>query len=136
MNITLRAIRGGVSVPENDRGSIQRATLSLIDAVITENHIDKSDMECLWFTVTSDLTADIPPLALREEGGIDVPALCAAEADWEGCAPRTIRVLALVRLAENTVVQHVYLEGASRDRPSLEDGGEAHVGDEGGKTLG
>lgn len=135
MNAHLRAIRGGIGVSENSPESIRQATLILIDAVISENHIDKSDVECLWFTVTSDLTADIPPLALREKGSIDVPALCAVEADWDGGAPRTIRVLALVRLPEGAVVQHVYLEGASRDRPSLGNSARSRCGDLNGKIA-
>lgn len=121
MSTSLRAIRGGIGVPENDRESIRRATLSLIEAVISDNFIGTSDVKCLWFTVTPDLTADIPPLALREEGRMDIPSLCAVEADWNGCPQRTIRVLALVRLPEEAAVQHVFLEGASRDRPRLND---------------
>ena len=91
--------------------------MSLVDAVLKENSLAWSDIECLWFTMTSDLTSEIPPLVLRE-AGIDVPALCAAEANWRGQPERTIRVLALARVPEGVSVRNVFQDGASRDRPS------------------
>ena len=112
----LRAIRGGTGVREDSKEAIRHATMSLFAGIIKENSLAWSDVECLWFTMTSDLTSEIPPLVLREEG-INIPALCAAETEWQGQPQRTIRVLALARIAENVEIQHVFQKGASRNRP-------------------
>lgn len=114
----MRAIRGGIVVAEDSRDAIGEATIGLIKAILEANGLNQGGIECLWFTVTPDLRSEIPPLALRERGGFDVPALCAVEADWSRQPARTIRVLALARLPADAVVEHVFRGGASRDRPS------------------
>ncbi|WP_223830514.1 chorismate mutase [Nocardiopsis quinghaiensis] len=76
-----------------------------------------ADAECLWFTMTPDLTADVPPLVLCEHRMLDVPMLCASEPDWDGRVHHTIRVMALARVDAGREIDHVYLDGATRDRP-------------------
>lgn len=117
MGSELRAIRGGTGVAEDTREAIHRATFGLLDAILVENGLSHADVECLWWGMTTDLRADVPPLALRE-AGIAIPSMCASDADFEGAPKRTIRVMALARLAEGREAKHVFLEGASFDRPS------------------
>lgn len=112
-----RALRGGTGVREDSREAIAAATLTLVRELLARNRLAADDVECLWFTVTPDLTADIPPLVLREHRLLDVPVLCAAEPVWDGHAERTIRVMALARVDPGREIRNVYLSGASRDRP-------------------
>lgn len=119
MSGRLRAIRGGIGLLDDSRDLIRRASKELIQAIVDENGLDYADLECLWFTVTPDLKSDIPPLALREQIGINIPSLCAVEADWEGQPEKTIRVLALARFGRETDVRHVFRDGASPERPSV-----------------
>lgn len=120
MSTELRAIRGGTGVAADTREAIHRATLTLLDALLSENGLAQADVECLWWGMTTDLRADVPPLALRE-AGIEIPSMCASDADFEGGPKRTIRVMALARVAEGRDVTHVFLEGASFNRPSAPD---------------
>ncbi|MDT0328564.1 chorismate mutase [Nocardiopsis lambiniae] len=113
----LGAIRGAVGVSDDTRPAIRDATARLVRRVMERDRLAPADVECLWFTMTPDLTADVPPLVLREEGILDVPALCAADPVWEGAPQRTIRVMALARIGDDLPVDHVHPEGAGRDRP-------------------
>ncbi|MEY9212380.1 chorismate mutase [Thermobifida halotolerans] len=117
MSGTLRAVRGGTGVGGDTREAVAEATVRLVRELVDANRLAPADVECLWFTVTPDLTAEIPPLALRESRLLDVPMLCAAEPDWDGQAPHTIRVMALARLDGRREPRHVYLEGAGPQRP-------------------
>ncbi|ADH66626.1 MULTISPECIES: chorismate mutase [Nocardiopsis] len=118
MNPVLRAVRGGTGVAGDTREAIAAATLAMVRGVLDRNGLSPADVACLWFTVTPDLTADVPPLVLREHRLLDdVPALCAAEPVWDGAPRRTVRVMALARVEPGHEVRHVYLDGATRDRP-------------------
>ncbi|PDP85669.1 chorismate mutase [Glycomyces fuscus] len=117
MSPVLRAVRGGTGVGGDTREAIASAVLALVRGVLDRNGLSPDDVECLWFTVTPDLTADVPPLVLREHRLLDVPVLCAAEPVWDGAPTRTVRLMALVRVAPGHEVRHVYLDGATRDRP-------------------
>ncbi|WP_104129671.1 chorismate mutase [Cryobacterium sp. N21] len=119
MSSQLRAIRGGIGLMNDSREVISRASKELIQAIVDENGLEYADLECLWFTVTPDLKSDIPPLALLEQMGINIPALCAVEADWEGQPEKTIRVLALARFDGEAAVQHVFRGGAGPERPNV-----------------
>ncbi|MFD3496971.1 chorismate mutase [Streptomyces sp. NPDC058676] len=118
MYSTVRAVRGAIRSDANTREAIARATVDLVDGVLQKNDLRPEDIEALMFTMTSDLTADIPPLVLAEQGVLDVPCLCAAEPRWDGEMPRVIRVMAFVRKGPDQPLEHVYLSGAAPTRPS------------------
>ncbi|MEV6078389.1 chorismate mutase [Streptomyces sp. NPDC052069] len=112
-----RAIRGGVRVDANTREAIASATIALVGAVMERNGLRPDDIEALIFTMTADLTADIPPLVIAEQGVLDAPCLCMAEPRWDGEMPYVIRVLVFARRDRDEPVEHVYLAGASAARP-------------------
>lgn len=118
MHLTVRAVRGAVRPDANTREAIARATVDLVDAVLRKNGLRPADVEALMFTMTPDLTADIPPLVLAEQGVLDVPCLCAAEPRWDGEMPRVIRMMAFVRSGREHTLKPVYLGGAAPTRPS------------------
>jgi chorismate mutase len=118
MPLTVRAVRGAVRPDANTREAIARATVDLVDAVLRKNGLRPADVEALMFTMTPDLTADIPPLVLAEQGVLDVPCLCAAEPRWDGEMPRVIRMMAFVRSVPEQTLEPVYLGGAAPSRPT------------------
>ena len=116
----LRAIRGAISVEENTRPAIERATRELLTAIVERNEIHADDIISVIFTVTPDLTAAFPALAARQMGWLDVPLLCTMEIPVPGALARCIRALLHVESSRaRRDIQHVYLGAAEVLRPDL-----------------
>lgn len=118
----MRALRGAITVPGNDRDAIVAATGELLDAMITRNEVDPDDLVSMIFTATPDLDAEFPALAARRLGLAHVPLLCSVELDVQGAMPRCIRVLVHLYTERGAAeLQHVYLRDARELRADLAD---------------
>lgn len=112
------AIRGAISVEENDPKHIAAATRELLGTIVERNGLEIDEVVSVIFTVTSDLTAAFPALAAREMGWVDVPLLCASEIPVPESMPRCLRILLQVELRAPRVLDtHVYLGEAVALRP-------------------
>ena len=115
----MRGVRGATTVVANDAGQIVARTEELLSRMISENSIRPGDVACAVFTVTDDLDAEFPAVAVRAvDGWDDVPLLCAREIPVPGSLGRCVRIL----LHWNTDrpardVRHVFLRGARKLRP-------------------
>ena len=83
----LRALRGAITVPENDADAILAATEELVQEVMERNELRVEDMVSCIFTCTDDLDAEFPAVAARRLGLSAVPLLCAREIERAGLAP-------------------------------------------------
>lgn len=118
----MRALRGAITVPANERDEIVAATTELLDALIARNEVDGDDLVSMIFTATPDLDAEFPAIAARRLGLAHVPLLCSVELDVEGAMPRCIRVLVhLYTERAAGELQHVYLREARELRADLAD---------------
>lgn len=118
----MRALRGAITVPGNDRDEIVSATGELLEAMISRNAVDGDDLVSMIFTATPDLDAEFPAIAARRLGLAHVPLLCSVELDVVGAMPRCVRVLMHLytdRSADE--LQHVYLREARELRADLAD---------------
>jgi chorismate mutase len=115
----LRALRGAITVEENDAEQILEATEELVHAVMERNGLSHDDMVSCIFTCTDDLNAEFPAVAARRMGMSDVPLLCAREIHVPGSLPRVIRLM--LHCYSDTDAQHVYLRDATVLRKDLED---------------
>lgn len=117
--MTVRGIRGAITVESNSEEEILAATQELLVAICAQNpSLLVGDLVSAWFTCTTDLNAVYPARAARELGWQDLPMLCAQEMFVEGSISKCIRVL----LHWNTKIpveeiRHVYLRDAIRLRP-------------------
>jgi chorismate mutase len=117
--MAVRGIRGAVIAEANTELEILAATERLLVQIIQANpEIDADQVGSIYFTVTPDLNAAFPALAVRRFGWIQVPMLCAQEVPVPGSLERCIRIL----IHWNThltqaQVQHVYLGAARVLRP-------------------
>ncbi len=117
--MTVRGIRGAITVESNTEEEILSATQELLAAICAQNpSLQVEDLVSAWFTCTRDLDAVYPARAARELGWQDLPMLCAQEMFVEGSISKCIRVL----LHWNTKIpveeiRHVYLRDAIRLRP-------------------
>ena len=116
-----RGVRGATTVDAQRRGGRSSSARSSCSGFSSsENGILPEDVASAIFTVTDDLDAEFPALAVRAlPGWEDVPLLCAREIAVPGSLGRGIRVL----LHWNTEkaqgeVRHAFLRGARQLRPA------------------
>jgi chorismate mutase len=114
-----RGVRGATTVARNDAAAITERTLELLQTLVDSNGIRPEDLAFAIFTVTMDLDAEFPALAVRSlPGWEEVPLLCSREIPVPASLGRCVRVL----LNWNTErsqreIRHAFLRGARELRP-------------------
>jgi chorismate mutase len=116
----LRALRGAITVEENEAEAILSATEELVREVMERNSLDAGQMVSCIFTCTNDLDAEFPAVAARRLGLSSVPLLCAREIDVPGALPRVIRLLLHCYADPAAEPRHVYLRDADSLRRDLQ----------------
>ena len=119
--MTIRGIRGAITVSADQPDLILQATRELLEAIMESNDgMDPKDIASVVFTVTDDLASTFPAQAARQMGWGLVPMLCAREIPVPDSLPRVIRVLVHwnTEVAQSQVT-HVYLREAVKLRPDL-----------------
>jgi len=116
----LHALRGAITVDENDREAILGATEELMNELLARNGLRPEDIVNCIFTMTEDLNAEFPAVAARAIGFDRVPLLCVREIDVPGSLPRVIRVLVQYHADDGHQARHVYLREAKLLRADLE----------------
>lgn len=120
MATVTRGLRGGTTVDSNEASAIVDRTRELLRLLVEANDIHPEDVASVVFTVTDDLDAEFPAIAVRSlDGWEEVPLLCGREIPVPGSLGRCVRVL----LHWNTGraqkdVRHVFLRGARELRPA------------------
>jgi chorismate mutase len=110
--VKLRALRGAITVDENEENAILDATEELVREVMSRNSLTQEDMVSCIFTCTPDLNAQFPAVAARRLGLNTVPLMCACEMDVPNAMPRVIRMMLHCYADPDTEAQHVYLRDA------------------------
>jgi chorismate mutase len=118
--VRLRALRGAITVDQNDPDAILDATEELVREVMARNELRPDRMVSCLFTCTEDLNAEFPAVAARRLGLSAVPLLCARELAVPGALPRVIRLMVHCYADEGVPPQHVYLREATSLRRDLE----------------
>jgi monofunctional chorismate mutase len=114
------AIRGAISVAEDDPRQIAEATRELLGKIVVRNWLERDEIVSVFFTLTHDLTSAFPAHAAREMGWVDVPLLCATEIPVPGSMPHCLRVLVQVELRSPRPLEtHIYLREAVALRPDV-----------------
>jgi chorismate mutase len=116
----LRALRGAITVDQNEADAILAATHELVQEVMERNALRAEDLVSCIFTCTEDLDAEFPAVAARRMGLSAVPLLCAREIGVPGALPRVIRLLVHCYADAEAPVEHVYLREAVSLRRDLE----------------
>jgi len=116
----LFALRGAITVDENESEAILSATTELVTELMARNEIGPDDCVSCIFTLTDDLDAAFPAVAARRLGFDKVPLLCTREVPVPGALPMVIRILLHYYAPEDHTPRHVYLRGARVLRSDLE----------------
>ena len=115
----LYALRGAISVSQDDAQEILSATTELMREIMERNALDPDHVVSCIFTLTDDLTAEFPAVAARALGFERVPLLCAREIPVPGSLRRVIRVLIHYYAEKGHKAKHVYLGEAATLRADL-----------------
>ena len=119
--MTMRGIRGAITIEHDTSSEVLSATKELLEAILCANSdLKLADITSAFFTVTNDIASAYPALAARQMGWDQVPMMCMREIPVEGSLPYCIRVL----IHWNTdrmqnEIKHVYLRNAVELRPDL-----------------
>ena len=116
-NENITAIRGATTSSGNTSKEIENSVIELIDELISRNNLDPKKILSITFTVTKDLDACFPASIARKNFGLDSVSLLDCQQmfipdDINYC----IRLMALVILPTNSLINHPYLRGASNLR--------------------
>jgi len=119
--MSVRGIRGAITVEVNEEKPILDATIELLNDIVEVNRIVPEDIACVWVTVTQDLDATFPARAIRQMPGWElVPLMCSLEVPVKGSLEKCVRLMVLVNTdASQSDIRHVYLGGARVLRPDL-----------------
>jgi len=119
--MSVRGIRGAITVAANEAKLILDGAAQLIKGIASVNGIVPEDVACVYITVTQDLDAAFPAKAIRElEGWEYVPLMCSVEIPVAGSLERCVRLMVLVNTElKQSEMRHVYLGGAQVLRPDL-----------------
>ena len=97
-----RGIRGAITINNNTKEEIEKATVELLSDMLRLNHIQKEEISHIIFTLTNDIDADFPPKYARQRLGFDyVAMICSNE------------------ILTQKEIQHVYLNNAINLRPDI-----------------
>jgi chorismate mutase len=119
--MSVRGIRGAITVEANEAKLISEATLDMVREIMAGNEIDPADICSVLITVTQDLDDSFPAQAVRQLPGWElVPLMCALEVPVKGSLERCVRLMVLVNTEKSQAeIRHVYLGGAQALRPDL-----------------
>lgn len=111
-----RGIRGAITVPANNKGSIIAATEELLKEMMRANEVETGEIAAIFFTTTSDLDAEFPAAATRElRWPQHIALLCGHEMNVPHSLPNCLRILMLVNTEKTAEkIAHVYLGEAKK----------------------
>ena len=115
------AIRGATTVNSNNKEEILKETSLLIEAIMSNNNLRAEDIISICFTMTRDLDAVYPAVAVRQILDIhDIPMLNYEEKHIEGSLAKCIRVMMYINTEKDRCdIKHIYLNNAKSLRKDL-----------------
>jgi chorismate mutase len=119
--MTIRGIRGAITIDEDQPEPILSATREMLEGILTANPtLRAKDIASVLFTVTDDIASAFPAGAARQMGWDLVPVMCMHEIPVPDSLPLCIRVLIHwnTDLPQNAI-RHAYLRKAINLRPDL-----------------
>lgn len=118
--MSLRALRGAITLERDSRDEVMNKTQRLVNEMLARNEIEHDDIVSIIFTATDDVSSEFPATAARAAGFGDIPLLCARELSIEGGTPLCIRILMHVDTDRSRDdLRHVYLDAARHLRDDL-----------------
>ena len=111
-------IRGATTASGNTFEEIEDAVVELINELISQNNLIKTNLLSITFTATNDLDVCFPASIARKCCGLDsVAFLDCQQMHVSKDVGFCIRIMAQVLSPPNFPIKHPYLRGAAKLRP-------------------
>ncbi len=120
MHQNVFAVRGAITVEQNNVDSILNNTSELLKQLIANNDLNENNIISAFFTVTSDLDACFPAKAARDLGWTNTALMCAQEIEVQNSLSKCVRVMIHYYSNADHKPVPVYLNDAATLRPDLE----------------
>ncbi|MCD8307216.1 MAG: (d)CMP kinase [Clostridia bacterium] len=114
----MTAIRGATTISADTADEIRTETARLLNEIVKQNSLDISQVSCIFFSSTQDITAIYPAKAAREAGFSSCALFSCMEPPISGSLPLCIRVM-LQTEQHIDAPRYVYLNEAVRLRTDL-----------------
>ncbi len=116
-----RAIRGAITVNQDNADEIRSACKELVSMIVRDNDLKPEDIITVFITITDDLKSLNPSAAIRTAfAWNDVPFFTSQEPNIIGMLPRCIRILIQCYSKRGkSEIRHIYLREAAKLRPDL-----------------
>ena len=112
-----KGIRGAITVDNNTKSALERATTELLNEIVAQNSIKIDNISHVIFTTTKDLNIDFPAKYARTTlGWNEVAMMCFHELDVPNSLAMCLRVLIVLNCEENFKPKFVYLKDAQNLR--------------------
>lgn len=108
----MTVIRGATTVAQDNKTEISASVKELLDEVFSANNLQKEEVKCFIFSLTTDIHSYHPAKAARECGYDFAPLFAAIEPEIDGGLKLCIRLMLLTELADDRKAKHVYQKGA------------------------
>lgn len=108
----MTVIRGATTIAQDNKAEISAAVKELLDEVFFVNQLQKEEVKCFIFSLTTDIHSYHPAKAARESGYDFAPLFAAIEPDVEGGLKLCIRLMLLTELLDGRKPTHIYQRGA------------------------
>lgn len=108
----MTVIRGATTIAQDNKTEISAAVKELLEEVFSANQLQKEEVKCFIFSLTTDIHSYHPAKAARESGYDFAPLFAATEPEIDGGLKLCIRLMLLTDLSDNRKVVHVYQRGA------------------------
>ena len=111
--------RGATTIAQDNQTEISEAVKELLDEVFFVNNLQKEEVKCFIFSLTTDIHSYHPAKAARECGYDFAPLFAAIEPEIDGGLKLCIRLMLLTELSDDRKVKHVYQKGAKTLRKDI-----------------
>ena len=115
----MQVIRGATTIEKDDKINVSTAVKRLLDEIFLINELQREDIRCFVFSLTSDIHSFHPAKAARECGYDYAPLFACVEPDIDGGLKSCIRVMILTEIDSEKKILHVYQGGAKVLRKDL-----------------
>ena len=115
----MTVIRGATTIAQDNKTEISVAVKELLDEVFLVNALQKEEVNCFIFSLTTDIHSYHPAKAARESGYDFAPLFAAIEPEIDGGLKLCIRLMLLTELVDGRKAKHVYQRGAKGLRKDI-----------------
>lgn len=108
----MQVIRGATTIELDNKEEISQSVKQLLDEIFQKNPIEKTDVKCFVFSLTSDIHSYHPAKAARECGYEFAPLFACTEPDIDNGLKLCIRLMVFVENISSDKITHIYQKGA------------------------